>query len=73
MFVLDFQRSGSRVRAVAPARLLVSRNVNVPTAGDTLSSLYVMKALDVLCLEVCSLHSGVWHPQTLFSCAQCCS
>ncbi|XP_075277673.1 glutamyl-tRNA(Gln) amidotransferase subunit B, mitochondrial isoform X2 [Opisthocomus hoazin] len=44
-------RSGSRVRAVAPARLLVSRNVNVPTAGDTLSSLYVMKALDVLCLE----------------------
>lgn len=59
MFVLDFQRSGSRVRAVAPARLLVSRSLNV--LEITLSSLCMMKVLDMLhltclaCIQTCGI------------------
>lgn len=48
MFVLDFQRSDSGVRAVAPASLLVSKNLPVPTARGTLCSLRMMSVLDVL-------------------------
>lgn len=58
---LIFSRSGSRVRAVAPARLLVSRNPHVPTARGTLSGLYVMSVLDMLhpswvaCIQNCGI------------------
>lgn len=67
MFVLDFQRSGSRVRAVAPARLLVSRSLNVLTSRDMLSSLYMMKVSDMLrlscvaCIQTCGIHRHCFH------------
>lgn len=51
MFVLDFQRSGSSIRAVTPARLLISRNLNKPTARDMFSIIYVIKVLDMLPLS----------------------